>query len=115
MSEFLSEIERERLPSLECIGCSPFFYSNTNIYAPGINSTPIIPLPSIAKIKELEGRLKDEVCWLLNNNGGIILFDCATRNRDIIPIGITMSPTLKGEYEQKVISYILGIYPLIKA
>jgi hypothetical protein len=83
------------MPSLECLTCSPFFYSGTNIYSNEINSTPLVLLASVSRIRELESQLKDEICWLLNHHGGVILFDCVLRNRDVVPVGDIMSLQLK--------------------
>jgi hypothetical protein len=115
LDDYLQEIEWERLPSIDCISCCPFFYAATNISSSSVNSTPLVLLPSISKIHEFEGQLRDEICLLLNSHGGVILFDCVSKNRDIIPVGEMMSLQLKNEIEQKVTSYIQSIYPLPEA
>lgn len=38
-------------------------------------------------INEDADDLKDKICYLLNNGGGVILFDCARKYRQIIPMG----------------------------
>jgi hypothetical protein len=76
----MREIEKERLPAINCLACCPFFYQGVNIYSPAVNSTPLVALPSVAHIREMEKRLKDEICLLLNSHGGVIVFDCAVRN-----------------------------------
>ena len=31
--------------------------------------------------------LVDKVCYLMNNGGGVILFDCERKFREVLPVG----------------------------
>ena len=83
----MDNIESERLLDIECLSCCPFFYMDWNIWDPLVSKTPIELMGKITELDMETNKLKDCVCYLLNNQGGVILFDCAKKYRDYIPMG----------------------------
>ena len=95
MDDFLGDIENDKIPSVQCIGCCRYFFTDTNIYYDHYNNTELVIIGAVFKMKELETKLKNEVCRLLNGNGGILLFDCVKKYRDILPIGELLTPQIR--------------------
>ena len=52
---------------------------------------------------------------MLNSGGGILLFGCYAKYADVIAKGDTLTETDKGEYEQRVMSYMDVFEPKIQA
>ena len=52
-----------------------------------MHHAPIKVFPSIKSIKNIESQLKDWICGMLNSGGGIILFDCSTRDLRVFAEG----------------------------
>ena len=72
---------------LSCLGCCEFFYSNCNIYCPYTSSTPLLLMGEATNMKNQAALIKDSICYLLNNGGGVMLFDCEQKYRDVYPVG----------------------------
>lgn len=58
------------------MGCSRVFVINKSIYDPTVSAIPLKHFPTIHKLKDYEVEFKDTICAMLNNGGGVILFDC---------------------------------------
>ena len=87
LEAFISDIGKERLIDLRCISCCPIFYTDTNIFDPIVNRTPMELVDKITKLPDLLNDLKLKICYLLNNEGGVILFDVVRKYREFIPMG----------------------------
>lgn len=72
----MRDLEKERLPESNCLGCSSFFFDNMNIFDQNVNKVPFKVFSSVRQMKELEQEIKDQICAILNSGGGLILFDC---------------------------------------
>lgn len=80
--------------AIACLGCTPYFVMNWNVFDLSVNKTKLVVTK---KVKELllknedamraELSLKKEVCGLLNGGGGVILFDSDLCYLDVIPRG----------------------------
>lgn len=68
----------------------------------------------MGKITELDNKandLRDRVCYLLNNEGGVILFDCARKYRDYIPMGEYFNSKEQDSLIQKIYAILDTISP----
>ncbi len=63
-------------PDTSCLGCTKFFYSNTGNLINPKNTVNIKLFPFVEKISEYENQIVEVICKFLNNDGGIILFNC---------------------------------------
>jgi hypothetical protein len=52
-NNFFKGLQQEKLPEGKCLGCTPFFFKNMNIYHPDINKQPILTLSSVKDMKNL--------------------------------------------------------------
>ena len=62
-------------------------------------------------INEDADDLKDKICYLLNNGGGVILFDCARKYRQIIPMGEYLKKQDMDSFLQRLEKIAEGISP----
>ena len=76
-----------------------------------ISRTPLYLMGQTTDIKKDEPQLKDLICYLLNNKGGVILFDCARRFRDVVPVGEYMSEKLQEEWVSRIKAYCESVVP----
>ena len=76
-----------------------------------ISRTPIYLMGQNTDIKKDEPQVKDLICYLLNNGGGVILFDCLRRFRDVLPIGEYISEKEQEEWVSRIKAYCECIVP----
>ena len=90
MSNFFKHIQYERLPETKCLGCSKFFFHSHNFFDPSITRTPLIDYPSVLELQNIsvKQKLLQDICSLINSDGGVIMFNVKRENRSILPIGI---------------------------
>jgi hypothetical protein len=67
-----------------------------------VNKTPIELVSKITQLSDLQNDVKDKMCYLLNNEGGVILFDVARKYRDYVPQGEIFSKKDQEAYIQKL-------------
>lgn len=85
IKESIETISRSKYPDPSCLGCAQFFLLNKSIIN-SYNNTPIRIFPDLSfSLVRLE--ILEELCFMLNNNGGVIFFSCAREYGSILPKG----------------------------
>jgi hypothetical protein len=100
----------EIIPDLKCLGCTSFFYQNQDIFNPQSQHKTVF----MGKVKSLSlnlAQLKEEITGLLNNKGGIILFDCFREYFDFKVNGERITENEKKEIEKTILSCLNEIQP----
>jgi hypothetical protein len=83
---------------LSCLGCLPFMYYKRNIYDERINNCKIALVGSVSKISENTQTIEEEICGLMNGNGGVVLFDCFMKYLNVVAIGEIITNDEKIKY-----------------
>ena len=84
---YANGLEYERLPNTNCLGCTQFFYSEADINNENDVNVETRVFDFVQRLGDYEVEIKQEICYLLNNNGGILLFDCVRQCNSIFPKG----------------------------
>jgi len=87
MKEFIDNLPNTILPAPRCYGCTEFYHVNQNIYHPEVCRQTLVLAGQLSQLPNNLTTIKDEVCALLNGNGGNILFDTVKTYYNVIPRG----------------------------
>jgi hypothetical protein len=108
---YSNNLDKERLVDYSCISCCSVLYAETNFYLPYVNRTPIIVAGKVTAVIEEASDLKDRVCWLLNNRGGVILFNVVRTQLEMFPSGEYFTRLDQEAFQQKIERVLEGITP----
>ena len=85
-----------------------------NIFDPFVNRTPLLTMGKLKLVGREMTELKDRVCYLMNNGGGVILFDCERRHREVLPVGSQFTLLDLENEPQKIYQIIEGVIPKVQ-
>ena len=87
--EYLNNLHLEETPNLQCLGCTKFYFEGCNIFIP-TNKTKLVIMGSVRSLQANIKILKEEICGLVNNRGGFIMFGVQREFFNVVAKGDTI-------------------------